>query len=171
MKAGFFIGRFQPFHKGHEAVIRDIAAENDYVVVGIGSAQEHHTVDNPFTAKERSEMIAHSLGKEFSYTIVPISDINRYELWADHVRSLCPEFHLVYTGNQVVKDLFEAAGVEVRSVKHHNYTSATEIRNMISRNDDSWKSLVPSGTLEVLADCDGLNRVKDNMSNKYSKPS
>ena len=38
----FYIGRFQPFHKGHLKVISQIAREVDELVIGIGSAHEPH---------------------------------------------------------------------------------------------------------------------------------
>jgi len=34
----FYIGRFQPYHLGHHAVIQKIAKEVDEIVIGIGSA-------------------------------------------------------------------------------------------------------------------------------------
>ena len=35
----------------------------DELIVGIGSAQESHTLENPYTAGERIEMIRRCLGK------------------------------------------------------------------------------------------------------------
>ena len=55
---GLYIGRFQPYHLGHQAVLESISEEMDEIVVVIGSAQESHTIDNPFTAGERMEMIS-----------------------------------------------------------------------------------------------------------------
>lgn len=51
------IGRFQPFHRGHEGLLRralDVAAE---VVVVLGSAGSARTPRNPFLASEREAMI------------------------------------------------------------------------------------------------------------------
>src|SRR5436189_227334 len=57
----FFIGRFQPFHRGHLAMVRRILESNEEIIVGIGSAQYSHTGENPFTAGERYEMIKRAL--------------------------------------------------------------------------------------------------------------
>mgnify|MGYP001262099234 CR=1 FL=1 len=46
-----FIGRFQPFHKGHLSALRWIAAKSSKVIVAIGSAQKSFEPDNPFTEK------------------------------------------------------------------------------------------------------------------------
>ncbi|MGA3854978.1 adenylyltransferase/cytidyltransferase family protein, partial [Bacillus pumilus] len=68
---GFIIGRFQPFHKGHLEVIKKIAEEVDEIIIGIGSAQKSHTLENPFTAGERILMITQSL-KDYDLTYYPI---------------------------------------------------------------------------------------------------
>ena len=47
-KVGLFIGRFQPFHKGHESIVRKMLEECEKVIIAIGSAQESGTVANPF---------------------------------------------------------------------------------------------------------------------------
>src|SRR5207302_562889 len=60
----FFIGRFQPFHRGHLAMVRRILESNEEIIVGIGSAQYSHTGENPFTAGERYEMIKRALDAE-----------------------------------------------------------------------------------------------------------
>ena len=61
MKRGFYIGRFQPYHNGHQSVLEHIAREVDEIVIGIGSAQLSHLPDNPFTAGERVLMITRAL--------------------------------------------------------------------------------------------------------------
>ena len=39
MKRGFYIGRFQPYHNGHQSVLEHIAGKVDEIIIGIGSAQ------------------------------------------------------------------------------------------------------------------------------------
>jgi Nicotinamide mononucleotide adenylyltransferase len=51
MKRGFYIGRFQPYHNGHQAVLEGIAEEVDEIIIGVGSAQLSHDIQNPFTAE------------------------------------------------------------------------------------------------------------------------
>ena len=57
MKKGLILGRFQPFHLGHLNVINEVIKEGLLPIIGIGSSQEGNTVNNPFTSKERIEMI------------------------------------------------------------------------------------------------------------------
>ncbi len=57
-----FIGRFQPFHHGHKAVIREALQHSDEVIILIGSANLPRSLHNPFSVAERTAMIkgAHS---------------------------------------------------------------------------------------------------------------
>jgi bifunctional NMN adenylyltransferase/nudix hydrolase len=52
-----FIGRFQPFHRAHEAVVRDALAQYSLVCLVIGSAQESGTLQNPWPALFREIML------------------------------------------------------------------------------------------------------------------
>lgn len=51
------IGRFQPFHLGHEHLIQKAYEYADNVLVIIGSSYQARTIKNPFSYKERAEMI------------------------------------------------------------------------------------------------------------------
>lgn len=52
-----FIGRFQPFHLGHKAVIDEALRRADNVIMLIGSANLPRSLRNPFTVSERATMI------------------------------------------------------------------------------------------------------------------
>ncbi len=51
------IGRFQPFHRGHLALLNKALSIAPSVVVVIGSANQARTPKNPFTWRERAQMI------------------------------------------------------------------------------------------------------------------
>jgi cytidyltransferase-related domain len=91
LNRAFYTGRFQPYHNGHHGIIKKIAEEVDEIVIGIGSAQFSHTLEDPFTAGERVMMITRSL-KELDIIcyVIPIEDINRNSLWVSHVKSMTP---------------------------------------------------------------------------------
>lgn len=55
-----FVGRFQPFHLGHKAVIDRALELSKNVLILIGSAGSARTIRNPFTFEERSDMITKS---------------------------------------------------------------------------------------------------------------
>lgn len=52
-----FIGRFQPFHNGHKAIIDAALEQAKQVIVVVGSSFAARTTRNPFTFQERKAMI------------------------------------------------------------------------------------------------------------------
>src|SRR5207247_3157762 len=114
---GFLVGRFQPFHRGHLAMMRRILESKEEIIVGIGSAQYSQTGENPFTAGERYEMIKRALDAEgiHNYHIVPIPDTHVHSVWVSHVTSLVPRFDVVYTNSDLVVRLFREHGLKALS--------------------------------------------------------
>jgi bifunctional NMN adenylyltransferase/nudix hydrolase len=51
------IGRFQPFHFGHQRLVEHALRSADRVVIVVGSDKQHRSVKNPFTFEERERMI------------------------------------------------------------------------------------------------------------------
>jgi nicotinamide-nucleotide adenylyltransferase len=161
MKRGFYIGRFQPYHNGHQSVLEHIAKNVDEIIIGVGSAQLSHNVDNPFTSGERVLMITRaltSLGCPFY--VIPIEDIQRNALWVAHVRSMTPPFDTCYSSNPLVVQLFHEAGVEVQSpaMYERELLSGTEIRRRMLAGEP-WKELVPPAVVKVLDEIDGTARL------------
>lgn len=158
-----YIGRFQPYHLGHHAVLKEMASEADEVIICIGSAQRSHELDNPFTAGERYMMISKSLRDEgiFNFYIVPVLDVNWNAVWVSHVESLIPPVDVVFTNNPLIERLFEEQGYKVRAPLLFNRKeySGSEIRRRIS-NDESWESLVPQAVVDVMTEINGLKRMK-----------
>lgn len=156
------IGRFQPLHKGHLEVIRKVSSECDHVVIGIGSAQSSHTLENPFTAGERYLMVSETLRSEGirNAMVVPVEDLNRYSVWVSHVESICPPFSIVYSNNPSTRRLFTEAGYEVRNAPLYNRKdfSGTEVRRRMAEGED-WRSLVPDPVAEVVDAIDGIGRI------------
>ena len=161
MKRGFYIGRFQPYHKGHQSVLEHIAQEVDEIIIGVGSAQLSHSVDNPFTAGERVLMITRSLESiGCPFYVIPIEDIKRNALWVAHVRSMTPPFDLCYSSNPLVVRLFHEAGMLVQSPEMYEREthSGTEIRKRML-NNKPWKQLVPPVVVDVIEEIGGVERL------------
>ena len=167
MSTGLFIGRFQPFHLGHLDALKQALSNNDRVIIGIGSAEENYTEDNPFTAGERFEMIEKALTaegiKREKYVIIPIRNIQNFSLWASHVKLLCPTFETLYTGSHMVKELFvkHAPDIKVVNIKFNKKICATDIRAKILCRDDSWIKLVPKAVAEYLKKHKTHDRLSD----------
>ncbi|MFC6960910.1 nicotinamide-nucleotide adenylyltransferase [Halocatena marina] len=159
---GFLIGRFQPFHEGHQTMVERIAPEVDELVLGIGSADQSHTMRNPFTPGERIMMITKAVSKlDLTTYAVPIEDLNRNAVWVSHVQSMSPHFDVAYSNNPLVVRLFEEAGVEVRSTPmiRREELEGSEVRDRMCR-DENWESLVPDAVVEVIDEIDGANRLR-----------
>ncbi len=158
------IGRFQPFHLGHLKVVRHIAQRHEAVIIGIGSAQYSHTVENPFTAGERHLMISSALEEEgiLNYYLVPIEDIHRNAVWVAHVEAIAPPFSVVYARNPLTKRLFSERGYTVVEPPEYNrklYSGAEIRRRMIS--GEPWEHLVPPAVARVIKEIDGVARLRE----------
>lgn len=162
MKRGFYIGRFQPYHNGHQTVLEHIAGKVDEIIIGIGSAQLSHITDNPFTAGERVLMLTRALTTlDCPYYVIPIEDVQRNALWVAHVRSMTPPFDICYSSNPLVVRLFQEAGVKVQSpdMYERDLLSGTEIRRRILEGK-SWQKLVPPAVVQVMKEIDGEKRLR-----------
>jgi len=54
---GVYIGRFQPPHSAHLAVMLESLSRVDKLIIVLGSARSARSVKNPFAAEERQELI------------------------------------------------------------------------------------------------------------------
>jgi nicotinamide-nucleotide adenylyltransferase len=163
MTRGFYIGRFQPYHHGHQTVIEHIAEHVDELVVGIGSADVSHTERNPFTAGERVMMVTKALAEvDIPTYVVPIEDVNRNAVWVAHIQSMCPAFDLAYSNNPLVIRLFEEAGIEVRQspMFDRDRLEGSDIRGRMLAADP-WEDRVPDPVVAVVEECDGVQRLRD----------
>ncbi|WP_049888427.1 MULTISPECIES: nicotinamide-nucleotide adenylyltransferase [unclassified Natrinema] len=162
MTRGFYIGRFQPFHNGHRSMVEQIAADVDELVLGIGSADDSHTVRNPFTAGERIMMITKSL-VEFDLVTyaVPIEDLERNSVWVSHVQSMSPDFDVAYSNNPLVIQLFREADIEIRQSPMFNreVLEGSEVRERMITGGD-WESLVPEPVVDVVEEMNGIERIQ-----------
>jgi len=59
-----YIGRFQPFHQGHLACVGEGLAMADTLIILIGSVDQPRSQKNPWSYKERRQMIRASLTQE-----------------------------------------------------------------------------------------------------------
>ena len=93
MRFGVYIGRFQPFHIGHEKIVSQMLAECEKVIVFVGSSNFARNVhNNPFTYYERQEMITQSFwyhNQKDKLIIAPLPDIlYNNTAWASQVQAI-----------------------------------------------------------------------------------
>ncbi|MCL1826280.1 MAG: bifunctional nicotinamide-nucleotide adenylyltransferase/Nudix hydroxylase [Betaproteobacteria bacterium] len=82
--AAILIGRFQPFHNGHAALLRQALEIADHALVVLGSSFRARNAKNPFTWEERAAMIAASFDEADARRIifVPVRDYYDDARWA-----------------------------------------------------------------------------------------
>jgi len=167
-----FVGRFQPFHNGHLAVLEYLSKEYDQVIIGLGSSQYAGLVDNPFSAEEREQMIRESLlvKRMTNYRIVRIPDIHDPPRWVDHVLRIVSDFDVVVTNNELTEQLFSEKGfhVEHSPLFDREQLSGESIRQRIAEGKP-WESLVPKPVLHVIEMVAGVHRIQFLMK-KQKKP-
>lgn len=93
-KLAFIVGRFQPFHKGHQHLI-DNALSFDKIILFLGSSQEYKTKKNPFSFDERKEII-HSYYKLEKISFVPLQDKSCDIEWINQIKNELDKYQTEY---------------------------------------------------------------------------
>lgn len=143
-KCGLYIGRFQPIHIGHEAIIRQMLNECDTVIIAIGSAQESGTERNPFTFEQRADLIINVFYQYIisgRMSVIPLRDRDNPSndaSWGDYVfRNIWDIMHrtpdVVYEGEETERNTwYDNLNVEIVRVPRDNIlVSATQVREAI----------------------------------------
>jgi nicotinamide-nucleotide adenylyltransferase len=166
LTTGLFIGRFQPFHKGHLATVKFALGKVDKLVIVVGSAQKSYDPKNPFTAGERIRMIKESLDadKEIDIKkimIIPVPDVDVHSLWTRQVDMLVPKYDVVFANDPFTLMLFRERGVKTvkAPLVDRSEMQATEIRNRMVVGE-KWESLVPAAVAKIVKEINGVERVK-----------
>jgi len=113
-----FIGRFSPFHLGHDAIIRRVLDDGEPVLVAV--FERPLSASDPWTAEERAAMIREHYADE------------------DVVVITIPNISSVNVGRTVGYDIRTIDVPEVETI------SGTSIRDAMRRGDSSWRGDVPA---------------------------
>ncbi len=156
-----YIGRFQPFHRGHAdavmQIMEDIIHWNNHndgierynVFIGIGSAETNFTETNPLTSGERFEIIDEAWREiieqyeiendRIAVHIVPIRNIDHYVLWPYHVQQYIPTIDVVYSGSPLVLQLWKKCFSEKKIVhlQKRIAVSGTIVREVCCNEDNT----------------------------------
>jgi len=161
---GLLIGRFQPFHLGHLDALRFALSKVDRLWIGLGSSNKPLEKNNPFSAKERKEMILSSIDESMKQRIQIyfIPDLENHIKWIELIATLVPKFDIIFTNDELTRHLYSKRDVEVLSIPFVNrdILSGTNIRDMII-SDQKWEDLVPEGTKKFLYKTSAKQRLKN----------
>jgi len=176
---GFVVlGRFQPFHKGHAAMI--IAAENFRkennpelkLIIAVGSSNRSQTLKNPWSDSERIEMILFWLDNEvnFEASIVSIPDIEDPPNWVSHAERYHGKQGVFFSSDSATSELYEISEWPVVStslIKRGRFEGwrVRETARMLStiNDEDAIKMIlgesVPESIIDFLIRNDQLKRL------------
>lgn len=156
MTRALFIGRFQPFHKGHRNAALTGKQEYD-LVIGIGSAQKQGTMDNPLSFDQRKAIIQNCVD---DVPIVRLEDRDSNAVWTDQVEDTV-DFDVVISGNSLVRELLGDRGYTVEDPDYlqPDKYSGTEIRRRVVAGED-WQHCVPDCSLELLQEYGFVERLR-----------
>ena len=106
------LGRFQPFHRGHIALIEWAYSKKhtSTLRIAIGSSNRVTSPENPWDWKERKEMIEIWKKKchpDWEVEIVAIPDINDPPNWVRHANQYHGESGVLITSDIETKKLYE----------------------------------------------------------------
>jgi len=163
MKTGLYIGRFQPFHRGHLSVVRQALKEVGKLIIGIGSSQYHGQPQNPLSGRERLEVVQAAIseaGLSDKVSIYLVPDIHDDDKWAQHVKSIVPPFEVVFVGDEgLVKELFKKVHTPVITAERELDISATGIRQKVLDGKE-WQADLPPAVATYLEALNFSGRLK-----------
>ena len=142
-----FIGRFQPFHKGHKAVIDAALDQAKEVVIVVGSSFTARNIRNPFTFFERKAMI------EACFT-----DVKYFNYEGAQGRIKTPRVHVVPVSDYPLDDSKWVAAIQ--KIVDETVPNAKDV-GLIGHSKDStsyYLNIFPRWKNHVeVANIDGIN--------------
>jgi nicotinamide-nucleotide adenylyltransferase len=154
---GFVVlGRFQPFHRGHALMIEEAEKtriENHpdlKLIIAIGSSNRPETLQNPWSATERIEMISSWLENEadFNAVLLAIPDIEDPPNWVSHAEKYHGSSGIFFSSDSSSCELYEESGWDIISMP------------LIKREDyEGWRVRETARMLSTIHDKDAINTV------------
>ena len=150
VKRDLFLGRFQPFHNGHAAIVKSMKS-NPVVVIVKGSKSSTDKDKNPFNEEYQMEMIS----AVFPNLEVSISPNGFLPGILGFFRKKGEEITRIYCGKDRIEGYKKAIDnantkmddqyrYDVEFIETPRIARATEVRDAIKKNDEAlFKKLVP----------------------------
>jgi len=156
-KRAVFVGRFQPFHLGHLYAIKKTMKKFDITIV-IGSTNKKRSFKNPFSFKERKEMILKTIGKKVR--IIGISDVKNDKEWAKLLKKKARS-DVIISGSAWIKNCFKNFRVPIIKPElfKPKILKGTKIRERIVKGK-RWENLVPEEIVTYMKKIKGIERIK-----------
>ena len=163
---GFCIIRCQPFHIGHDRLIKKMMQECAWGTILVCSAQESGTEKNPIPYFIRKKMIQNVWRKYEAYERLRIVGIkDTYNMpWNLHVletisreQSDKPKPDVMYVGDEREYVFFANdipnVGVCSRTTQDFPFLSGNMVRDMIALKDLRYKEFIHPENIELIQKC------------------
>ena len=159
------IGRFQPFHNAHLEIVKRATALCDQLIIITGSAKQPRTYKNPFTSRERHNMIKSATAGLSMHIIVEenVDTIYNDQAWAVRIQGIVAKFTVPGKSVGIIGhkkddssfylDMFPQWGYE--NVELIEFLSAVDIRDLYFKRDANMafiKGVVPETTFDFLTE-------------------
>ena len=162
-KHGFCILGCQPFHIGHDRLIKRMMEECEFGTVVIRSAQMSGTKENPLPYFVRKKMIQNVWRNNDAYArlrIIGIKDMQNIPFDSyvlDTIQKEEPDKpapDIMYVGDEREFELFKQkvpnVGVCSRTTQNFPFLSGNMVRDMIMFRDDRWKQYVHPENFDLI---------------------
>ncbi len=146
-KVGLVIGRFQPFHLGHQYLIEQALKHAEKLIIGVGSSNVEDE-NNPYNVGQREEFVMEFLKQEKLsdriIKIVYIPDVPDDEEWFKIAYKLTGDVDVVIGDNSWVNGIYALHKVPVVQIGYHkrHLLEGKKIRHHMKKKK-SWKTRVP----------------------------
>lgn len=172
-----YIGRFQPFHNGHYKCIEAALDAAEHVLVLAGSDQASRSIKNPWTTKERRQMIAGSFKSACLAGCLSIQGLVDHtyndDKWFQQVQDLVYKYAQTYNIDESeiallthFKDessyylncfeMWNQFCVDTFRIGNERSLDATHLREFIFQDKSGlFQSVIPESTSKFLKDFHG----------------
>ena len=156
-EVALFIGRFQPFHKGHLYSLEKCLEIAEKVTIVVAKSNVSGTKDDPWDYKVRKMMVCEVVrAKKLEQRIkkiVSCPDNPSDKKWVNDIKKRSGKFDVVVSNNEWTLNALKDAGYEViqQGLYNRDELEGVKIREMMRKGDENWKLRVPK---EVLGQID-----------------
>lgn len=155
-KIGLVIGRFQPFHKGHEYLFKKAFEHCEKVIIGIGSSNRRNK-NNPWSAKERRLMLKKFIDENNYHDrvtkILNLDDNPDDDVWFKNLYKKTGTFDVTLGNNEWNNEIIKRHGIDAiyTGIFNREELEGFKIRKLI-REKKPWKNRVPSYIIRFIRD-------------------
>lgn len=140
MTKAAFLGRFQPFHKGHKKVVENQRQEFEDLTIVICD-EESRTEENPLNFQERKEIIENCFPE---LEILTLENYENDKEWMEKLKEKADPDVIISRSDWTNEAVEQSSELEVVEQELHDREiySGTEARRRI-RSGEEWRYLVP----------------------------